>query len=466
MTLANHLIQPTRTEPSSFTRLRTGMRLPHRRILLLLDLGTAAGAAALYGLLASSGVDPAVLIGAVGALAVVGLLWAHGSYSHREPRRPRWWPPLMALAGALVLTGALLWAGVARGLESTSQLLLAVAAGAMAVAVADLCGRLVIRAVIRPVILVVGEEASGHPLAGRLSRARVVQLRIPGNIRMNPGLLVDLIGERAVLCGAGVIELRTSEGLAGEVVRDLSWALRKENIKLRLVLLGPVLSHRRISVKVRGGDMFVDVTAPRPNWLDRLGKNLLDVLGAGLLVVMLSPLLLALSAIVKFGSKGPVFYRQVRIGLDGHPFEIMKFRSMVVDADAHLARLLEEQGSGGTPLFKLENDPRVTRIGAVMRRYSLDELPQLFNVLQRTMSLVGPRPQVPAEVELYDGPAIQRLGVRPGMTGMWQVGGRSRLSWKEALDLDLRYAHNWSVGQDLQILLQTFKAVVGGDGAR
>lgn len=442
------------------------MRRPHRRTLLCLDVAAALLGALVLAGVALAATAPAAILGSFGALTTLGILNAVGSYSPREQRRPRRWPPLLALSVALVLNALVLLMLLSRGLEQASLLLLAAAAGPLLVAITDLSCRLIIRAAIRPVILVVGEGSELAEQPGHLSGARVVQLQIPGNVRMNPNLLVDLVSERAVLCGADVIELRTSEGLAGEVVRDLSWVLRRENISLRLVLSGPVLSNRRAKMKVRGGDILVDVAAPRPRTLDRSGKNVLDVLGAGILTVVFSPVLLVLAVLVKTGTKGPVFYRQVRIGRDGQPFEILKFRSMVVDADAHLARLLADQGRGDSPLFKLENDPRVTPLGAMMRRYSLDELPQLFNVLGRSMSLVGPRPQVPAEVALYDGPASQRLGVRPGMTGMWQVGGRSRLSWNQALDLDLRYVHNWSVGQDLRILALTFKAVVGGDGAQ
>lgn len=466
MTLANHTSLSVLPDPGYFTRRRASMRRPHRRALLLLDVATAALVVLALAIITSSFVGPETLIGSVGVLSTIGLLQATGAYSAREQRRPRWWPPLLALGGSLVVTSALLLVAMARGLEVGPLLLLSATLGPVAVALIDLCARLVLRAVIRPVILLVGEDSDTTSMPSRHVRARVVRLQIPGNIGMNSDLLVELVSERAVLCGADVIELRTSGNLSGEVVRDLSWTLRQENIKLRLVLTGPVLSQRRITVKVRGGDMFVDVAVPRPGWLDRAGKNLLDVLGAGALVVLFAPLLLCLAVLVKTGSKGPVFYRQIRIGRDGNPFGILKFRSMVVDADAHLARLLEEQGRGDSPLFKLENDPRVTRLGAVMRRYSLDELPQLFNVLGRSMSLVGPRPQVPAEVALYNGPAGQRLGVRPGMTGMWQVGGRSRLTWNQALDLDLRYVHNWSVGKDLRILALTLKAVVGGDGAQ
>lgn len=466
MTLIDNLQLGISPEPQTFTRLRNTMRLPHRKMLLFINLGTAAVSCLAVMLLAFGMGQPSIVLGCIGAVAVLGLLKASGAYSIREPRRPRWWPPVMAWVGALALTGATVGFAAANGAQSALPLLLIAAAGSTAVSLPDLCARLVIRTATRPVIMVVGEEPVRQPSHRRFSRARVVHLQVPGAVRMMPTRFVELVSERAVLSGANVIELRTSEGLDGEIVRDLSWALRQENIRLRLVLLGPVLSHRRVRVKVSGGDMFVDVTTPRPNWMNRMGKNMLDVLGAGILVLLFSPVLLGLAMMVKLGSKGPVFYRQVRIGMDGQPFHILKFRSMIVDADAQLARLLEKQGRAGSPLFKLENDPRVTKLGAIMRRYSLDELPQLLNVVGRSMSLVGPRPQVEAEVALYDGPAHQRLGVRPGMTGMWQVGGRSRLTWEEALDLDLRYAHNWSVAQDLQILLLTFKAVVGGDGAQ
>ena len=169
---------------------------------------------------------------------------------------------------------------------------------------------------------------------------------------------------------------------------------------------------------------------------------------------------------IKLTSRGPVFYRQERIGIDGRPFKILKFRSMVPDADAQLQSLLRQQGRSGEPLFKVDDDPRVTRIGILMRRYSLDELPQLFNVFGGSMSLVGPRPQRPAEVALYDQTAKRRLGVLPGMTGMWQVNGRSRLGWDESIALDLSYTHNWSLTQDLSILAKTASAVVRGDGAQ
>lgn len=194
-------------------------------------------------------------------------------------------------------------------------------------------------------------------------------------------------------------------------------------------------------------------------------KRATDVVGSLLLLAALSPLLLVVAIAVRTTSAGPVFYRQERIGAGHQAFDILKFRSMVTDADAHLHKLLAAQGTSDRPLFKIADDPRLTRIGAFIRRYSIDELPQLVNVLRGDMSLVGPRPQRPAEIALYDASAHRRLKVRPGMTGLWQVSGRSRLSWQEAIRLDLDYVENWSLALDLGILWRTARAVVGSDGA-
>ena len=163
--------------------------------------------------------------------------------------------------------------------------------------------------------------------------------------------------------------------------------------------------------------------------------------------------------------RGPAYFRQTRVGRDGQTFRIWKFRTMRLNADAELDTLLNEQGTGDTPLFKVTGDPRITRIGHLLRRTSLDEFPQLFNVLEGSMSLVGPRPQVPKEVELYDETAARRLLVKPGMTGLWQVSGRSSLSWEEALRLDLFYVENWTFLMDLKILLRTVKVVLTQEGS-
>ena len=167
---------------------------------------------------------------------------------------------------------------------------------------------------------------------------------------------------------------------------------------------------------------------------------------------------------MRAGSPGPALYRQRRIGEAGQPFTMLKFRTMEVDADAR-RESLETEHDGNETLFKLRRDPRVTRVGAVLRRYSLDELPQLVNVVRGEMSLVGPRPPLPSEVDSYESDAVRRLRVRPGMTGLWQVSGRSDLSWVDSLRLDLWYVDNWSLALDAQILLRTAGAVLRGRGA-
>jgi lipopolysaccharide/colanic/teichoic acid biosynthesis glycosyltransferase len=171
-------------------------------------------------------------------------------------------------------------------------------------------------------------------------------------------------------------------------------------------------------------------------------KGVLDVAVALLLIVLASPVLLLLAAAVYLDG-GPVFFLQTRVGRDGREFRMVKFRSMVVDAEARLTAL-RAHGDGAGPLFKMRDDPRVTRVGSVLRRYSLDELPQLFNVVAGSMSLVGPRPALPREVAAYDTATTRRLAVRPGMTGLWQVSGRSDLSWAETVRLDLHYVERWT----------------------
>ncbi|MEU7811092.1 sugar transferase [Pseudonocardia sp. NPDC049154] len=181
------------------------------------------------------------------------------------------------------------------------------------------------------------------------------------------------------------------------------------------------------------------------------------------IVLLVLPVLLAVAVTVKLDG-GPVFFRQTRVGQDGRQFRMVKFRTMVVDAEVRLAALRSANEAAG-PLFKIARDPRITRTGAVLRKYSVDELPQLFNVIGGTMALVGPRPALQREVDLYCATARRRLMVKPGMTGLWQVSGRSDLSWDESISLDARYVDTWSPALDLKILVRTVGTVVRGDGA-
>jgi len=188
------------------------------------------------------------------------------------------------------------------------------------------------------------------------------------------------------------------------------------------------------------------------------------VAGSAIGLIVLSPILLIISMIIAVSSGPPVFYRQRRAGLDGRPFEIWKFRTMRRDADGLRDQLREESQADG-PILKIVNDPRVTPFGRFLRRWSLDELPQLLNVLGGSMSLVGPRPHPFDDVEEYDSRDYRRLIAKPGMTGLWQVAGRSDLSWDDAIELDLLYIENWSFIGDIAILARTVQAVVSRSGA-
>lgn len=194
-------------------------------------------------------------------------------------------------------------------------------------------------------------------------------------------------------------------------------------------------------------------------------KHAGDRVVAGLLLLTAAPVMAVVALMIRMTSGGPVLYRQERVGQHGQVFTILKFRTMVVGADRHLAPLLKSRHLGDEPLFKIPDDPRVTRVGRVLRRASLDELPQLVNVVRGEMSLVGPRPQRPAEVELYEPAHFRRLAVRPGLTGLWQVSGRSELDWPRAVELDLKYVDEWSLALDVLILVKTFPAVVRSRGA-
>ncbi|KAA9150520.1 sugar transferase [Amycolatopsis acidicola] len=247
-------------------------------------------------------------------------------------------------------------------------------------------------------------------------------------------------------------------------LQQLAWDLEGTGADL---VVAPVLMEvagPRLNVSGVLGMPLLRVSAPAFTGGRRMIKEAFDRTVAAAGIALISPVLLTIALLIKLGDGGPVFYRQRRIGRDGRSFLMIKFRSMVVDADKVRSELLSANEGAG-PLFKMRRDPRVTRIGMILRRYSLDELPQLFNVLSGTMSLVGPRPPLPEETEGYDGAAQRRLLVKPGITGLWQVSGRSDLSWAESVRLDLRYVEDWSLALDMTILWKTARAVVGGRGA-
>lgn len=310
----------------------------------------------------------------------------------------------------------------------------------------------------RTVVVCPADEVSRHEGEGR------------GRVRgFTPEVLVDSdLVVRAVRLdvgrlGADRVELHA--GIPDDTLRTLSWELRRDGVDLLIHQSAGNVRPTRTRLTSTDLGPGILLAPPRPSLPARVLKRAMDVVGSALLLLLVSPVLLVTAALIRLEDRGPALYRQERIGLDGEPFRIFKFRSMAVDADARLAELLAQQDSGDTPLFKVQDDPRLTKLGPFLRRSSLDELPQLLNVLLGTMSLVGPRPQRAEEVALYDGHAPHRLGVRPGMTGLWQVSGRSRLSWDEARELDVYYAHNWTPWMDVVILLRTVRAVATSDGA-
>lgn len=193
-------------------------------------------------------------------------------------------------------------------------------------------------------------------------------------------------------------------------------------------------------------------------------KRLMDVTASASAMLLLSPLLLAVALGVKLSSPGPVLFRQERVGMHGRLFGMLKFRSMYSDAEAR-RKTLESMNEQAGPVFKITNDPRVTPLGRIIRKFSIDELPQLFNVLRGEMSLVGPRPPLPEEVERYKPWQRRRLSVRPGLTCIWQVSGRNQITFEEWMLLDMRYIDNWGIGRDLELLLRTIPVVVTGKGA-
>jgi exopolysaccharide biosynthesis polyprenyl glycosylphosphotransferase len=261
-----------------------------------------------------------------------------------------------------------------------------------------------------------------------------------------------------------VVAVAADPELAGHSLRKLSWALEQRGVEL-IVSPGIVeVAGPRISIRPVAGLSLLHLERPSVSGGPHVLKSIFDRVVGCLLLFAVSPILLVTAILVKLTSRGPVLFRQTRVGRGGEQFEMLKFRTMVVDAEERKADL-HALNEGNKVLFKLRDDPRVTRIGRYLRRFSIDELPQLVNVLRGDMSLVGPRPPLPAEVAQYAIDDARRMLVKPGLTGLWQVSGRSDLTWEESMRLDLRYADNWSIALDLLILWKTARAVLGSDGA-
>ena len=253
---------------------------------------------------------------------------------------------------------------------------------------------------------------------------------------------------------------------SAQQMRRAAWELADTRVQIMLVPQLTDVANDRVRVRPAAGLQLMELEGPRHLGASRASKRLFDLAGASLLLLLASPLLLVTALAVRLHDGGPVLFRQQRVGRNGDLFDCFKFRSMVVDADALVQQVAEDNKNGDDHvLFKATNDPRVTGPGRLIRRFSVDEVPQFLNVLRGEMSLVGPRPPLPGEVERYTDDVRRRLAVRPGMTGLWQVSGRSDLSWEDSVRLDLYYVDNWSLVQDVAILARTIGAVVSSRGA-
>jgi exopolysaccharide biosynthesis polyprenyl glycosylphosphotransferase len=275
-----------------------------------------------------------------------------------------------------------------------------------------------------------------------------------------------LDGLDAVLEGtsAEAVAVTPSESISSEAIRQLAWRLEGRAVDLLIAPAMMDVTGPRLSVRPAAGLPLLHLDEAVLSRSQRFAKRTLDLLGAVGLVIVLSPVMLACAVSVKVSSKGPVIFRQTRVGRGGRSFTMLKFRTMVQDADS-LRESLREEHSLDDPMFKLTDDPRITGSGRFLRRWSLDELPQLFNVIGGSMSLVGPRPHPLDDVDRYELEAYRRLALKPGLTGLWQVEGRSDLTWSEALQLDLYYVETWSLSGDIVLLARTVRAVIQGRGA-
>jgi exopolysaccharide biosynthesis polyprenyl glycosylphosphotransferase len=324
-------------------------------------------------------------------------------------------------------------------------------------------------------VVAVGHELAVTDLVTELRRDKYHGLTVVGACLARPGERDEVAGvpvyggldditAAVKTFGANTVAVLACPEMDGVRLRSLAWELEKTGTDLcvspaLLDVAGP-----RTTIRPAAGLTLLHVDHPQLSGFRLVLKGLFDRAAAAAALIMLAPLMTILAVAVWLHDRGPALFTQVRVGKDGHAFRIYKFRTMVVDAEQRRAQLLASNDSDGV-LFKLRRDPRVTPVGARLRRYSIDELPQLFNVFLGHMSLVGPRPALPDEAEKYAEHVRRRLVVKPGLTGLWQVSGRSDLSWEESVRLDLRYVENWSFALDLQIMWKTISVLVRGSGA-
>lgn len=324
-------------------------------------------------------------------------------------------------------------------------------------------------------VVVVGHPQPVADLVGTLRRDKFNGLSVVAACLSGRAVLDDIAGipvcgglasvsTTVELYGADTVAVLACPEMNGIRLRELAWELEEAGTELCVAPALMDVAGPRTTIRPVAGLPLLHVEHPELAGAKQVVKTTFDRIGAGLALVLLLPLFVAIAAAVRINDQGPVFFKQTRVGRDGQTFKLFKFRSMVVEAE-QLRGQLEGVNEGAGVLFKMRRDPRITKVGVWLRRWSLDELPQLLNVLRGDMSLVGPRPALPREVARYGDHMRRRLAVKPGITGLWQVSGRSGLSWEEAFRLDLRYVDNWSLALDLQILWKTGSAVIQGHGA-
>jgi exopolysaccharide biosynthesis polyprenyl glycosylphosphotransferase len=306
--------------------------------------------------------------------------------------------------------------------------------------------------------------SAGYLVVGACVPGDTIGEHLLGDIPVSGNL--DQLQASMGAVAADTVVVTSSDELPPERIRELSWSLEPGRQHLVLAPSLTDIGGPRIHMRPVAGLPLIHVETPRYEGLKRFSKRAFDIISAVVFITVLSPLLVCAAIAVRLSTPGPVLFRQERVGLNGDHFQMLKFRSMVVDAEQRLSGLKKtEQAVGNSVMFKMKDDPRVTPIGGFLRRFSLDELPQLFNVLGGSMSLVGPRPPLDREVAVYEHHVHRRFLVKPGITGLWQVSGRSNLSWEDTVRLDLYYVENWSITGDLLILWRTASAVLARDGA-
>lgn len=466
-----------RALPNADSFARQRWRHRYTRLLVLCDAVAALAGTALAVRL--TGPAPAGLVVAAAASVVLAVTlnraYEHRFLGHGADELRRVWTACVSLLAAAALAAYALDLDGVRGVVVVGLPL--ASAGVLAVhQVARLLlyrmrhrGRCVQRCVV------IGRERSVAELV-RATRADrnaglVVVAACVETVRGETVEGVPVLGSPADAYAAlrevqgDTVVLTAWSDVAQEDLRRLSWDLEGTGTQLLVAPRLAEVAAPRMHIRTVQGQPLLNVEEPEFRGLRRLAKKALDL---GLTIpgiLFLSPVLLAVALAVRLSSPGPVFFRQERVGRHTEPFRMTKFRSMYVDAEERLAHLEHLNEHGGGPLFKMRDDPRVTPVGRFIRRYSLDELPQLFDVLAGRMSLVGPRPPLPREVSRYEDDVRRRLLVKPGITGLWQVSGRSDLSWEESVRLDLSYVENWSLWLDLKIIAKTVVAVVARDGA-